>query len=197
MPDSEDERDKNDIPSAHEDPLDATVVNGADLQRPKSTPQASSSKSKPGPSQSTPAHRAREAHPRVKRVDSDSLETGMATKSRVANAGAPAKKIKAGPGRNSGGMRSSLLTFTKTGAKVIKGKYPIPSSSALDAAADVEMKVDDAPPPPPPTAEELLKLAGLKEAAANELEDYEEDPAASSMYVFIVACSCSLTTFSF
>ncbi|KAK7020520.1 Chromodomain Y-like protein 2 [Favolaschia claudopus] len=142
---------------------------------------------------SLPAHRARAAKPLVKMADDfEPLESAIPAKARLRKgttddspASGPSTSPRRstrrpGPGRSSAGLNtknsSSLLTFEKGELKTKKGKF---TARATEAADDVqEDSVDDAVDAAalaPPTGDELLKLGGLDEQAAETLENFEDE----------------------
>ncbi|KAF8965253.1 hypothetical protein BDZ97DRAFT_1812837 [Flammula alnicola] len=151
------------------------------------------------PARRIPAHRVRQANPRVKLVDDPNLSTiegTIATKARAverANAGSSSSipvqssstqktRPKPGPGRSSTGLmqknKSSLLTAEKGALKSVKGKYVASKSSTAKTSTSQgpnSMEVDPVVNKSPPSAEELLQLAGLDAKAAEALPDFEDE----------------------
>ena len=167
------------------------AVRNASPERPSSPQQPSSPK--------IPAHRARAANPRVKLLDDtihDDGPSGISTKARItarmgggeAGPSSPTKtngsssskssRPKPGPGRSSSGLQlgsTSLLTVVKRGTLETLKRIPFFRASQTDEVPESPDEDSEPDPLPAPTGKELLEMAGLDIAAANELPDYEED----------------------
>ncbi|KAJ7632733.1 hypothetical protein FB45DRAFT_1003044 [Roridomyces roridus] len=118
-------------------------------------------------------------NPRVKIADDfEKMDDGISTKARIvgqdatavaSSSSSPRKSPrKPGPGRSSSGFlnnkeaTSSLLTFDKGELKTVKGKSAMPVLRAEASSG-------------PATSGQLLQLGGLDPAAAEGLDDFEEE----------------------
>jgi hypothetical protein len=156
---------------------------------------------------SLPSHRARAANPLVKRaedLDFAGMSGAISVKTRLAahksemSPPSSGKSRKPGPGRSSSGLiKNSLLTFQKGSLKTVKGSYKRqtqrhnsvvgtadnghidePMMAGKNVLQDEEARMsDNGIIQVPPTADELLGLAGLNAQHAENLSDFEEDPA--------------------
>lgn len=136
-----------------------------------------------------PAHRAREANPRIKMMDEGfTSQSGLSVKAALASASGSSNRRQSvlSPRARTNDSpailgSTSLLTAGRNGGLVSIRKHvepirPPPASKAADSnevTEDVQTVDEEVVDNTPPTAKEVLELAGLQPDAAEALPDYD------------------------